>query len=352
MDRPSRDEWVARVVAWHNRHPLARRIRPAQVQAMGWVRLPFRVAAAAGAETPRGRGWQAAFTEKFLPPSSPRRIARWALRHAQGTAPDTAGLPVREVMVDDGRPGPADAQPVALWLATAAVADGSAQTRVLLGPAAPHAMFGRRLWSRPRLAALASMALLTGLLAAGGPSAVAWVSALPATDGAPAQASVSAPAHDLPAEAASASAPAPRAIDDTPRVEPPRPPAPDDAPVRHGSVPLPPRGLALDDATKAAAREAAAAARAARAARHAAAAPVAYAVATPRVRTEAESGLMRLALQAAVAQAAPSPGCRVEALPAGEDWRVACWPFVHRADAERLREQLAARGHRLEVIDF
>ena len=30
-----------RVAAWHNRHPLARRITPAQVQGVGWVALPF-----------------------------------------------------------------------------------------------------------------------------------------------------------------------------------------------------------------------------------------------------------------------------------------------------------------------
>jgi hypothetical protein len=406
MQRRSSDEWVARVVAWHNRHPLARHVLPAQVQAMGWVRLPFTAAGAASAETSRGRGWRAAFTEKFLPPYSPRRIARWVLRHAQGTAPDTAGLPVREILVDD-RPRPADAQPVALWVATAAIVDGTVQSRVLLGPGAPRAVLGRRLWSRPRLAAVA----LTGLLAAGLPSGVTWLSALPwpesasvqdhdpepgsplaQANGAPAPQDDSAampaaasevpppsepageptaePTAEAPASAAypaqdAASAPvatpAPAAVraatGDMPtrgRVElPPRPTlVPLDTPARRGSVPLPPRGLALDEATKAAAREATAAARAARAAVHAAAAPVAYAVAAPRVRTEAESELMRAALQAAVSQATPAPGCRVEALPAGDDWRVVCWPFLHRADAERLRGQLVARGHRLEVIDF
>src|SRR5512140_2409420 len=136
MDRRSSDEWVARVVAWHNRHPLARRILPAQVHAMGWVRLPFTAVGATSAETSRRRGWHAAFTEAFLPPFSPRRIARWSLRHAQGTAPDTAGLPMRQILVDD-KPAPTDAQPVSLWVATAAIVDGSAQSRVLLGPGAP-----------------------------------------------------------------------------------------------------------------------------------------------------------------------------------------------------------------------
>ena len=39
---PDRSELVAaRVVAWHNRHPLARRIRPEQVHSIGVVSLPF-----------------------------------------------------------------------------------------------------------------------------------------------------------------------------------------------------------------------------------------------------------------------------------------------------------------------
>ena len=41
MTAPRLHELTARVVAWHNRHPLAQRITPAQVQAMGWVDLPF-----------------------------------------------------------------------------------------------------------------------------------------------------------------------------------------------------------------------------------------------------------------------------------------------------------------------
>ena len=44
-----RPEVVNRVVAWHNRHPLARRITPAQVRHVGLVVLPF---AAPGAAPP------------------------------------------------------------------------------------------------------------------------------------------------------------------------------------------------------------------------------------------------------------------------------------------------------------
>ena len=36
-----RPEVINRVVAWHNRHPLARRITAAQVRHVGLVLLPF-----------------------------------------------------------------------------------------------------------------------------------------------------------------------------------------------------------------------------------------------------------------------------------------------------------------------
>ena len=41
MTAPRLPEVVARVVAWHNRHPLARRIDASQVHSIGEVRLPF-----------------------------------------------------------------------------------------------------------------------------------------------------------------------------------------------------------------------------------------------------------------------------------------------------------------------
>ena len=41
MDKLRLDTLAVRVVEWHNRHPLARRIEAAQVQSMGYVVLPF-----------------------------------------------------------------------------------------------------------------------------------------------------------------------------------------------------------------------------------------------------------------------------------------------------------------------
>ena len=61
MTAPRLHELTARVVAWHNRHPLARRIDATQVHSIGEVRLPFASA------TPCGDG-RAAEHEAHAPP--------------------------------------------------------------------------------------------------------------------------------------------------------------------------------------------------------------------------------------------------------------------------------------------
>ena len=49
---------------------------------------------------------------------------------------------------------------------------------------------------------------------------------------------------------------------------------------------------------------------------------------------------------------AGTPPMQVEVLPAGEDWRVVGWPYADRALAEKARALLAARGMKVQVIDF
>ncbi|OYU75345.1 MAG: hypothetical protein CFE45_32935, partial [Burkholderiales bacterium PBB5] len=41
MEAPRLNDLLMRVVAWHNRHPLARRVQAHQVHSIGEVRLPF-----------------------------------------------------------------------------------------------------------------------------------------------------------------------------------------------------------------------------------------------------------------------------------------------------------------------
>ena len=43
---------------------------------------------------------------------------------------------------------------------------------------------------------------------------------------------------------------------------------------------------------------------------------------------------------------------KLEVLPAGDDWRAVGWPLATRAEAERLRAALAARGLKAEVVQF
>lgn len=238
-------EVVARVVAWHNRHPLARRITAAQVQGVGVVAMPFVLPRAPGSEaaTPReptlfdvidlpapaeaaasdaveapapaapslreralaaaGSGepaaapavdapaamppaesrssWRArlmsawtrlrpaarrGFSEDFIEPLSPRRVARFALRHGSLAAPPSAAGPVRQVLEDDGLCARGEVQ---TWhLRTAAIEVGSRRVRVLLGEGPDAAVIGPRLWSANRLAGSAAAWVLAmgGLIGA------------------------------------------------------------------------------------------------------------------------------------------------------------------------------------------
>ena len=71
-----------------------------------------------------------------------------------------------------------------------------------------------------------------------------------------------------------------------------------------------------------------------------------------RTRTEGEqvAAAMRALL---VTPGTPgTPPMRVEVMPSGEDWRVVGWPYADRALAEKARALLAARGMKVQVIDF
>ncbi len=239
-------EVAARVVAWHNRHPLARRITAAQVQGIGVVAMPFvlpspaatqvraRVseptlfaapadagdnaaafpqepavappagpslrerALAAAAATEEGaatvsvpppavasssppptlrerlRTWWGrlrpeagrGFSEDFIDPLKPPRIARFALRHGSPIVPPPAAGPVRVVLEDDGLCARGSVQ---TWhLRTAAIEVDSTRVRVLLGDGPDAAVIGPRLWSPARLAgsAVAWSLAMAGLLGA------------------------------------------------------------------------------------------------------------------------------------------------------------------------------------------
>ena len=115
-------ELIARVVAWHNRQPLARRITADQVRGIGVVALPFM--AAAGALHPAGGAaveptWDAKPDAAADPPAHAPAEASTA---ADATDADLS-LPERaaaRLQADDGEPAAATAVGVD---ATASVAE-------------------------------------------------------------------------------------------------------------------------------------------------------------------------------------------------------------------------------------
>ena len=393
---------AARVVAWHNRHPLARRLRVADVFSVGHVALPYLDTAAAPIEHAAGGGgslleramarvreWpgalspatgpplQAAFSDNFISPLGPAEVAAFGAHHGIERPQPPGDAPVRRV--------PAQVPGGGLswrWLLTAELRSGGARTRVLLGSVPGAPVLGRRLWSLPRVAALATLggaavALLLAMELGGAgedepasvtlpPGAVApvapvaAVASMAAAASAPVEAAASAPveaAVSAPVEAA-ASAPVEAAASapvEAAAVAPMEAAAsaaltaslaasrPIDVEPRLGKIDLPPIGSVVDVRRRQAAVAAAASAAAA-------SAPV-FALATRALRTRAESQQIAEALTALLVVPG-SPVQRVDVLPAGDDFRVVAWPYAGRTEAQQAQARLLARGHRLQVISF
>jgi hypothetical protein len=349
---------AARVVAWHNRHPLARRLRVADVHSVGHVALPFRDPGAAPAESPEapagslreraaararagpgtkaasaaGSALQGAFREDFIPPWTPEEVARFAARHGVERGGEPRNAPVRRVL-----PLAAPHDLVWRWVWTAELRSDPARTRVLLGPAPNGPLLGRRLWSPPRIG---------GLAAAGAAGLVAAVLGAAGLAGGGRGEADSAATPTPPASAAASAAARP--LDVEPRV---------------GRIELPPIGAVVDARRRQAAEQAAEQAASAGASppdasATASAAPVtvaasapAYALATRLLRTRTESEQIAEALRA-VLVVPGSPVQTVEVLRVGDDFRVVAWPYPTRASGERAQAALRARGHVLQLIDF
>ena len=190
------------IVAWHNRHPLARRIAVGDVHTVGVVALPFVRASAeagglvepvltdavtfdelaaaprqsaAGALAQRLRGlvralrlpgakprtqWRA-FSERFLPGLSPGRVERFALAHGFMEPPATPETrPWRVIVIDEAVASQHSGWPFEIYLMTAGIDQGSKRTRVLAGRGIPSEIIGRRLWDPRRLGAAAALLLV------------------------------------------------------------------------------------------------------------------------------------------------------------------------------------------------
>ncbi len=94
MKAPRLSEVTARVVAWHNRHPLARRIDPTQVHSIGEVRLPFASASPLGAAVAGAAGTPAPAAPAAAQhgPSLAEALAQRSARHAPAPAADAGGI--------------------------------------------------------------------------------------------------------------------------------------------------------------------------------------------------------------------------------------------------------------------
>ena len=257
MDKLRLDTLAVRVVEWHNRHPLARRIGVQHVQSIGYVALPFlapgglaapaaaddlpagaslreralaRAAQGAAAAAPAAAVPDAAavpaFDEAFLESVKPQLVARWAQRHARALTVEPTDGPVRRI-------GASAAGTRAHYAMTALIETAGSRSRVLVGPGEQPEVLGLRLWSRPRMAALVAAVLLlagvvwivlnlpgqagapttAGLAPAGSASAVAAASSVAAV-GAPALVPVvsAAPASSVTVAAAAVASAAPAVV--------------------------------------------------------------------------------------------------------------------------------------------
>lgn len=275
------DRLAEQVVAWHNRHPLAKKISIYDVHTIGVVALPFmrggRPAAAAEPIEPvlgeeltepavapaapppadafsKKPWWQALtpllarlglargadaawplFSERFIHNLSPRRVAAFALRHGHANPPGEPDWPQREVAIDErlmarGAAQAGGAWPYELYLMSAGIDAGASRTRVLLARGAGGRMevLGRRCLNPLPLAVLALLLLAALGLGAwwqwgGGPGPETAAPAASAASAAPASAPASAPIStpaSAPASAAPAVDPASAAAASAPAADP------------------------------------------------------------------------------------------------------------------------------------
>ncbi len=359
------DPVVARVIAWHNKHPLAWHIDARHVVSVGHVWLPFEAPPSA---VPGGhrRGWKAAFSENFIAPLRSGRVARWALKH--GWQAQTDGATAGAVRVVDATARQQDRPLETLWLATAAIELGATRRRVLIGHADDMArapVLGPRVWRRRRVAGV----LATSSAVAGAAVAVLAMQLMPllrptepatlmaaapvASSAAPA-ASSAVPVVSSPASAASSVAPAASAATEVvvavaaggaASAVPTPVPTPLQTPVPAGAAPLPPAQgnvpsaaesrrpqlvAKLDDGSKAAAREALAAARAAR---------------DEQRRAQGLPPLPPPGAASAATPPPPPPTLIAQAAAAPQTWALTSRVLRTRAESERLLLALRAAGN-------
>jgi hypothetical protein len=161
-----RRQVAAQVVAWHNRHPLARRISRRHLGGYGVVSLPFSPAV----DDPAGQGGARypMFDDLSLIPGLSRsKVVAMALAHGWEERPAPGEWPLREVPVARGWES-SQARPI--YLLTVALKRGRNKPplRLLIGRdvVSPDvgSVVGHRLLSRPRMSLVAMVLMLPALL--------------------------------------------------------------------------------------------------------------------------------------------------------------------------------------------
>jgi hypothetical protein len=357
MDAMRMADVAARVVAWHNRHPLARRITPADIGPVGIVALPFAVPAepdaadaadaADGSAADPGR-WRALFGAGWMYRAHRTMAARlpaWVRDHGVVTPAGFDGWPRRQIDAELPLSHRADADGLTgrtLRHVLGTVVEGDGQrTRVLVAPRAQgtrRAVFGARQWSLPRLSTAAGVA-------AGTLAALATLVAAPALDGAAhgagaaaASAQVRTPSEPPAVTAATAAAPVPApATAPVPATAATPPPVSALPHVAAASMPSGGSGPGSGPATTAAAARQAG--------------PM-FAIATralaARADAQAEEALMRGLV---ASQATPYP-TQLELMESRGRWRAVWWPHPDRDHAEGLLLLARERGLRVELVAF
>lgn len=402
------------IVAWHNRHPLARRIAVGDVHTIGVVALPFvRASAQAGglvepvltdavsfdelAGTPpisrfavwsqrlqglmrllarRPRTQWRAFNEKFLPGLSPARVERFALAHGFAEPPAAPeSRPWRVIVIDETLAAAHSGWPFELYVMTAGIDVGSSRTRVLTGRGIPSQIIGRRLWE-PRRVGIAA-AVLALLLAIGAwslwPRPVAEpvpAAAQPASAPAPAPASAPASAPEPASQPEAASAPGLAASYPEPAASEPTAegPPPDIRPrlvQRTDGIKRPPLRSSAKDTPASAPTAAEPPKPAAAAASKAepppdprlarlAEAPGKTAVALvgpPGSKADAEVLLAKMKAGLVGVHSNPD-ALQADVIQTPEGWRATVWPFPSREQAQLINATLVARGLKTKAVNF
>lgn len=324
---------AAQVVAWHNRHPLARRISRRDLRGYGVVALPFSPDAG-----PEGPARFPMFDDLSLVPGLARqKVVALALGQGWAERPGAPEWPVRTVPVAKGWDA-TQSQPV--HLLTVALKRGRrAPVRVLVGRAG-EAVLGRRALSWPRLA----LAGLAGLAPVGllGWALMAW---LPSPDArhteaaAPQAMAIPGATPSPPARAVPSAAPSVTGLPEGPgpdaRSGSPADPA---QAVHTPSTPVP--GFAAGELRPLPAD----------ADPRTSAAPTLFRLQSTPYRDPSQLKAQALLIQsvfAVLGDSASSLRTDVAGSPDGDVLTIG--PFTQRAEAERVAKRLAARGVTMTV---